>query len=335
MGVWDAPPLPARAAGRAKPVFVGRAAETAAAERGWAAVRSGARELIFIGGEPGAGKSRLAEEIASALHRRGAVVLIGTCSAEPGPGYEPFVTCLEQLLGGTAEGALADHLGGTAGELLRLTPLVRRHRPDLPTPPGDGSNYRRELFDAVTDLLRSVGQDRPVVCVLEDLHWAGTPTLQLLSHVTQHSAQSRLLLLCTHRTTAPDRSDELTYAIADLYRLEGVRRIDLPGLSADEVAQYLVAEGSLPVSRAREYATVLRDQTGGNPFFLRELWRDLAGSDVFTGAGAGGLPTRAFGARAPVSVRDTLQRRLSRLVPGERAVAETAAVLGDGGEVRV
>ena len=104
-------------------------------------------------------------------------------------------------------------------------------------------------------------------------------------------------MLCTHRTTAPDRSDELTYAIADLYRLDGVRRLDLAGLSVEEVAQYLVAEGGLSARRAREYATVLRDQTGGNPFFLRELWRDLAGSDVFTGAGASGLPTRAFGAQ--------------------------------------
>jgi DNA-binding CsgD family transcriptional regulator len=328
MGLWDVPPLPARAAGRAKPVFVGRAAETAAAEQGWAAVRSGARELIFIGGEPGAGKSRLVEELAAAMHRRGAVVLIGTCSPEPGPPYEPFAECLEQLLGGTAEGVLADRLGSSAGELLRLTPLVLRHRPDLPSPPGDDSDYRRELFDAVTDLLRSVGQVRPVVCVVEDLHWAGTPTLQLLSHVTQHSARSRLLLLCTHRTTAPDRSDELTYAIADLYRLDGVRRIDLPGLSADEVAQYLVAEGGLPVRRAREYATVLRDQTGGNPFFLRETWRDIV-------ARGGAAPVRPSVSSAPASIRDTLQRRLSRLALREREVLETAAVLGDGGAVRI
>ena len=306
MGVWDAPPLPARAAAKAKPVFVGRAAETAAAEQGWAGVRSGARELIFIGGEPGAGKSRLVEELAAALHRRGAAVLIGTCSPEPGRPYEPFVECLEQLLAGTAQGVLAEYLGGSARELLRLTPLVLRHLPDLPPPPGDGSDYRRELFDAVTDLLRSVAQARPVVCVLEDLHWAGTPTLQLLSHVTQHSARSRLLLLCTHRTTAPDRSDELTYAIAELYRLDGVRRIDLAGLSADEVAQYLVAEGGLPVRRAREYATVLRDQTGGNPFFLREMWRDI----IARGAAAS---TRSSAVPAPASIRDTLQRRLSRL----------------------
>jgi predicted ATPase/DNA-binding CsgD family transcriptional regulator len=327
MEVWDAPPLPARAVGRTKPVFVGRAAEIAAAEEAWSEVSSGSRELIFIGGEPGSGKSRFVQEIAAALHRRGAVVLLGTCSPEPGPPYEPFVECLEQLLGGTAEGALADCLPDSAGELLRLTPLVRRHRPDLQPPDGDDSDYRRELFDALADLVRSVSQVRPVVCVLEDLHWAGTPTLQLLSHVAQRSAQARLLLLCTSRTTAPDRSDELTYAVADLYRLDGVRRIDLPGLSTDEIAQYLMAEGGIPARRAREHAAVLRDWTGGNPFFLRETWHDVLDRGV-------AASRRLFGGSAPVSIRETLQRRLSRLAASERDVVETAAVLGDGGEIR-
>jgi DNA-binding CsgD family transcriptional regulator len=335
MAAWEAPPYPIRVAGAAIPAFVGRAAETSAAEEAWAAVRAGGRQVIFIGGEPGAGKSRLAAEIAAAAYRHGAVVLLGNCSPEPGGPYQPFAECLEQLLGGTLPGALSACIPDSATELLRLTPLVWRHRPELTAPAGDGGNHRRELFDAVAALLHAVGEQRPVVCVLEDLHWAGQPTLQLLDHVAQRSSRSRLLLLCTHRTTAPDRSDDLIYAIADLYRLDGVRRLDLAGLSVEEVAQYLVAEGGVSARRAREYATVLRDQTGGNPFFLRELWRDLAGSDAFTGAAAGGLPTRAFGARAPVSVRDTLQRRLSRLAPGERAVVETAAVLGDGGEVRV
>jgi MoxR-like ATPase len=68
----DPPPLPACAAGRAKPVFVGRAAEISAVEQSLAAVSSGACEPIFVGGEPGAGKSRFVEEIAAALHRSGA-----------------------------------------------------------------------------------------------------------------------------------------------------------------------------------------------------------------------------------------------------------------------
>jgi DNA-binding CsgD family transcriptional regulator len=324
MAAWDAPPCPIRAAGAAVPAFVGRAAETSAAEEAWAAVRAGGRQVIFIGGEPGAGKSRLAAEIAAAAYGQGAVVLLGSCSPEPGGPYQPFAECLEQLLGGTASGALADCLPETAGELLRLTPLVWRHRPELAQPGGGGGDYRRDLFDAVSGLLHATAEQRPVICVLEDLHWASQPTLQLLDHVAQRSGPSRLLLLCTHRTTAPDRSDDLTYAIADLYRLDGVRRLDLAGLSTEEIAQYLAAEGGLSARRAREYAAVLRDQTGGNPFFLRELWRDMTGA-----------PTRAFGARAPVSVRDTLQRRLARLTPAERATVETAAVLGDSGDVRV
>jgi DNA-binding CsgD family transcriptional regulator len=324
MAAWEAPPYPIRTAGAAVPAFVGRAAETSAAEEAWAAVRAGGRQLIFIGGEPGAGKSRLATEIAAAAYAQGAVVLLGNSSPEPGGPYQPFAECLEHLLGGTEPGALAGCLPETAAELLRLTPLVWRHRPELAAPGSDGSDYRRDLFDAVTGLLHAVAEQRPVICVLEDLHWASQPTLQLLDHVAQRSAGSRLLLLCTHRTTAPDRSDDLTYAIADLYRMDGVRRLDLAGLSAEEIAQYLAAEGGLNARRAREYATVLRDQTGGNPFFLRELWRDMTGA-----------PTRAFGTRAPVSVRDTLQRRLARMTPAERDAVETAAVLGNGAEVRV
>lgn len=336
---FEPPPYPVRASGAAIPAFVGRTAERSSAAEAWEAARAGGRQVIFIGGEPGAGKSRLAAEIAAEAYLAGAVVLLGTCSPERGGPYQPFAECFEQLLGGTASGALTSCLPDSAAELLRLTPLVWRHRAELPAPAEDGGDYRRELFDAVTAVLNAVGDRRPVMCVLEDLHWAGLPTLQLLSHVVQGSAAARLLLLCTHRTTAPDRSDELTYAIADLYRLDGVRRLDLAGLSADEVAEYLGAEGGLSGRRAREYAAVLRDQTGGNPFFLRELWRDMAGGATAdrgpADTGLADQSVRDFGARAPVSVRETLQRRLSRLTASDRAVLETAAVLGDGGEVRI
>src|ERR1700749_4298389 len=130
MAAWDAPPCPIRATGGAVPTFVGRAAETSAAEEAWAAVRAGRRQVIFIGGEPGAGKSRLATQVAAAAYGQGAVVLLGNCSPDPGGLSQPFAECLEYLLGGTAPGALAGCLPETAAELLRLTPLVSRHRPE-------------------------------------------------------------------------------------------------------------------------------------------------------------------------------------------------------------
>ncbi len=73
---------------------------------------------------------------------------------------------------------------------------------------------------------------------------------------------------------------------------------------------------------------MLRDQTGGNPFFLRETWRDIV-------ARGGAAQVRPSAPLAPVSIRDTLQRRLSRLALHEREVLETAAVLGDGGAVQI
>ena len=203
-------------------------------------------------------------------------------------------------------GALADCMPDSAAELLRLTPLVWRHRPELTAPDGDGGDHRRELFDAIAALLHAVGEERPVVCVLEDLHWAGAAHPAAARPRGAAVGRGRGCCCCA-RTARPRRTaaDDLTYAIADLYRLDGVRRLDLAGLSVEEVAQYLVAEGGLSVRRAREYATVLRDQTGGNPFFLRELWRDLAGSDVFTGAGPAGCRREpsAPGRRSPSGTR--------------------------------
>jgi DNA-binding CsgD family transcriptional regulator len=302
--------------------FVGRLACLSELEVVWAAVRDHRRRVVFVGGEPGVGKTRLVSEAASALHADGAIVLWGACHPDLDVPYRPFVTAIEHLLDGADRGTLAPVLGDSAVELHRLTPAVRRHRPDLAVPTTQAGDTRLLLFDAVRDLLLALAARQPVVLILEDLHWAAPPTLQLVAHLVPSTARARLLLLVTHRTTAPDRTDELTYAIADLYRHDGVSRIDLAGLGTEEIAEYLVREAGMPPSAARRSAAVLRDQTGGNPFFLHELWRDLSGQ-----GGIDALRSPAF--RAPRSIRDTLDRRLSALPVAHREVLELAAVAGD------
>ncbi len=286
------------------------------AELAWTAARDGARQLLLIGGEPGAGKSRLAEEIAGAVHRQGAVVLAGSCPPGPSRPYAPFVDCIEQLFRDVPEGAIADVIPDSAAELLRLTPLVCRHRPDLIAPQGQDDERRTELFDAFADLLIAVAAEQPLLCVLDDLHWAGAPARQLLTYVTRRVTGARLFILATHRSTEPDRSSDLADTIADLYRLDGVRRVDLTGLNTDEVFEYLIMEGGMPPRRARSLAPTLRDRTGGNPFFLREVLRDDMSA-------------------TPLSVRDTLGRRMAALSSHDRGALEAAAVLGNGGDLRV
>jgi DNA-binding CsgD family transcriptional regulator len=295
-------PLPARWTRSARPLFVGRRAELDCLEDLWGSVTSGARQVAFLGGEPGAGKSRLLAEFCTLLHGRGATVLLGTCVAELGPPYQPFVEPAEALL--SVAGADADALRRLAG----------RGAADAPEP-----DTRRELYDAAVDALRALTRSGPVVLALEDLHWSGTAGLQLLGHLVERTAESPVLVLGTHRTTAPDRSPALTSTIAHLYRLDGVRRLDLAGLDTEDIAEYLAAEAQLPAHRARVTAALLRDRTGGNPFLLREVVREAAGR--------GSTPDAHTA--APLSVRDMVGSRLERLTPPERQTLELAAVVGE------
>ena len=158
--------------------------------------------------------------------------------------------------------------------------------------------------------------------VLEDLHWAPEPTLAMLSHVVESTAGEQLLVLATRRTTAPDRTDTVSFTLADLHRLDGVARIDLVGLTTEDVVEYLVREAGVSLGAARAAAPMLRDHTGGNPFFLQEYWHDLASR--------GGLAAvRAGNAQAPGSVQDALARRLAAFDLAHTRVLELAAVAGD------
>lgn len=322
MAAWTPPPIPPDLVSATDTPLVGRQHELQILDDVWDAVLSGRRRALFIGGEPGAGKTRLAAEAGVVLEREGAVVLLGRSVAEFGIPYDPFVQALEQLLGGTEPGSLEDVIPDSAAGLTVLTPLVARHRPSLEQGKSTESDYRREMFDAYADLFTAVSQQRPVVLILEDLHWARAPSLQLLSHLAKATAQTRLLIVATMRTTAPDRSDDLTYAIADMYRLDGVQRIDLGGLDVADIADYVTNELGASPTEAQSSAAVLRDRTGGNPFFLRELLQDLAR--------AGGVRAlHSSGFRAPESVRDTLKLRLATFDPADLEVIELAAFIGD------
>ncbi len=288
----------------------------------WAGVEDDRRQLVLVGGEPGVGKTQLVSEAAAALRDHGAKVLWGGCREDLDIPYRPFVAILEQALDQASAEALREIPPESAAPLLRLTAAASRHWPEASEPsPGDRES-RPVLFDAVLRVLSAVAEQGSLVLVLEDLHWASEPTLALLSHVAESTAGERLLVLATRRTTAPDCTDAVTYALADLCRLDGVERIDLVGLATEDVAEFLVRQPGVSREAARSAAPVLRDQTGGNPFFLQEYWHDLEAR--------GGLAVmRAWSAQAPRSVQDALERRLASCAEDHARVIELAAVAGD------
>ncbi len=308
--------------------FVGRSVEVERLDAAWAAALDDRRQAIFIGGEPGVGKTRLVAEMAAALRAQGASVLWGACRADLDIPYRPFVAVVEEILDHAAPDALREIPPKLAAPLVRLTDSAVRRWPELGDSLSGSGDSRPALFDAVLRLVMAVADRRPTVLVLEDLHWAAEPTLAMLAHLVESTAGERLLILATRRTTAPDRNDAVTYALADLGRLDGVGRIDLDGLSVEEVAAYLVREGRVPSGDALATAPVIRHLTGGNPFFLQEYWRDLQKRG---GLGA----VRSSTDHTPQSVRDSLALRMAAFDPELARVVEFAAVVGDCVDIAV
>jgi DNA-binding NarL/FixJ family response regulator len=300
--------------------LVGRRLELKVLDELWPHVTTGRRQLVFLGGEPGAGKSRLIAEAAGALHDNDAIVMAGTCSPDAGVPYQPFTEMLDHLFATAPAGSLSEIIGDQARELLRLSSRVRRHRPDLIDGVPGAGDVRQHLFDAVASLIRGLAQDGPVAVIIDDLQWAQLPTIAMLEHVVQACAESPVLVVAAFRTTDPDRSDELAARIAELHRLEGVRRLDLSGLDTESIAEYLNLRAGLPLREALAPAALLRDRTGGNPFFLRELWVDLERR--------GGLSALRTPGRVPSTIGDTLAARLSAVGHDVQSVVELAAILG-------
>ena len=323
MQEWARPSLPIRWGNPGQqPPFVGRRDDLAVLEEAWAAVVAGAGRAVFVGGEPGAGKSRLVVEAARVLYNQQAVILLGSCVAELGAPYEPFNEPVRVLLPAIRQGQIPLEDWGAAGDKLRLVLLSAVAGRVEVTPAPAEAGHRRGVYDAVVAAFRGAADLVPLVLVLEDLHWAGATAVELLGYLVERAAEARILILATHRTSGPDRSRSLGKAIAGLHRLDGVRRLDLPPLTTDDIADYLARQVRNPGRQLRGAAALLRDQTGGNPFFLRELWRDLAGR--------GGLSDLRSGVFiAPQSVKDALEHRLRRLAAEHQEVIELAAVIGE------
>ncbi|MHC1559505.1 ATP-binding protein [Actinomycetospora sp. C-140] len=307
------------------PVFVGRDDELARLREVCLDGRAQGPRLVLIAGEPGVGKTRLAAELGREVAADGGTVLAGRCDEDLAVPYQPFV---EALRGQLAPGpARAGDLGRLAGELVRLVPEIGRAFPDLPPPlRADPETERYRLFEAVAAWLAHAAADRPVLLLLDDLHWATTPTLQLLRHLTRAAAPG-LVVVATYRDTETTRDDPLGALLADLRRQPGVERVTLRGLDAAAVAD-LVAEASDDTTDTADVADLARTvhaETEGVPFFVRELLRHLAES--------GALDDRQGGWRLedvglPEGVREVMGRRLSRLHADTLGVLRLAAVVG-------
>ncbi len=303
--------------------FVGRDDEQRVLAEAWSTASSGHRVLALVGGEPGVGKTALVGHAARDVHAAGGLVLFGRWDEEVLAPFQGFREALATYAQGCPRSILRADLRDHGVVLSRLFPEVAA-RIDAAAPSAGtaGEVERLRLFEAVERWLEAIAVRRPVLLVLDDVHWIDRPSVLLLQHLVRSARPCSLLIVATYRDTDIDQS-ELGRALPELYRDRATHRILLRGLEVSAVRDLVERATAGRLLDAEAVATELQAETGGNPFFVQEIVRHL--NDT------GDLERAAVGEAefdVPDSVRDVVRWRLSRLSNELSEGLSVASVLG-------
>lgn len=296
---------------RARSAFVGRQPQLDALDRAWQAVSAGDRRLVTLSGEPGMGKTRLAQVFCQRVHDAGGHVLWGRCTAENLVAYQPAAEALRTALRSVNPDILSAIVDPRPSLRLLLPADDRADPGETAETATDAGRY--DLYEALAEVLGDVATSAPIVYVIDDVQWADRSTLALVEHLIRQDQTGRLLVLATVRRPAGRSTADLDRLLTDLRRDDRLDQIEVGGMTTGDVAQLLTGRG---VADADDLAEPLRDRTGGNPFFLESLAEQ----------GDGSLD---LGARdLPESVRDLIDQRVDALDPEVARVLTAAGIIG-------
>jgi DNA-binding CsgD family transcriptional regulator/tetratricopeptide (TPR) repeat protein len=266
---------------------------------------------IVIAGDAGIGKSQLidrfVEDVGATAH-----VVEGACIdvADDALPYAPFVDMLRDLVRTTPEGRLPALLGPGRAELTRLLPELATRAADLAPAIDLEKASQARLFELLLGVFERLADERPLVVVIEDVHWADRSTRDLIAFLSRALRDDAVLVVLTERTDVAARAPDRLEFLAELEREEHVERIELGAFDRDEVAELAAAELAEPPGP--DLVDRLLSRSDGNPFYLEAL---LAG----LGRGDAALP--------PV-LRDVLAARVAGLAPGTHDILRAAAAVG-------
>ncbi|MGH7779028.1 MAG: BREX system ATP-binding domain-containing protein [Candidatus Binataceae bacterium] len=311
-------------------VMVGRERELAALLGGLDDAASGHGRLFLISGEPGVGKTRLANEVARVADAKRMALLVGHCSEhDEAVPYLPFVEILENF-GDRASNPdrLRTALGDQAPELARLLPKLRNIFPELPPPLElPPAQARRQLFNCFFEFAARIASEQPTLMILDDLHWADDSTLSLLGHLTQRLSDLPLMVISTYRDAEFNVTGVLAKTLEDLLRGRLATSVRLNGLPRDEVAAMLESlSGKSPPAAV---VGGIFAETEGNPFFVEELFRHLEEENrLYDSSGQFRSELKFNELEVPQNVRLVVTRRLAQLSDLTQKILATAAVIG-------
>ena len=307
-------------------VFVGRQYEMDELKGALEDALSGRGRMVMLVGEPGVGKSRTTQELATYAQLRGAQILWGRCYEERGmPPYWPWIQAIRSYVREIDPARLRSELGAGGADIAEIVSEIGERLPDIKPPPTlDPDQARFRLFDSVATFLKTASQNQPLVVALDNLHWADKPSLLLLEFLVQELVGTRLLIIGTYRDAELSRQHPLSQILGELTREQLFQRVLLRGLSQEDVRQFIqLAAG---ISPPDNLVAAVYQQTEGNPLFVTEVVRLLEQEGLL--AQDTGLEFQSWNVRIPEGVREVIGRRLDRLSERCNQALTIAFVIG-------
>jgi predicted ATPase/DNA-binding winged helix-turn-helix (wHTH) protein len=316
------------------PHFVGRDAALAQLAQWWTMARRGTRQVAVIAGEAGIGKTALVNTFVAQVAATEEVwVGHGQCLDHYGAG-EAYLPLLEAL-GRLGRGAEGERFGAVLRQyaptwLVQMPGLVPPHAWESLERTVRGAPQPRMLRE-LTEALDVLTTERPLVLVLEDLHWSDLSTLVWLAYVARRPDPARFLLLGTYRPVdAMIRAHPIRAVMTELTQHQQGVELPLDSLSAGEVAAYCRQRLWGP-SRSEALAHVLHQRTRGHPLFLVTIVEELRRQGLLHEEAAGEDVARAVGAirrAVPQSLRHIIEQQLHQVRPEDQGLLEAASLAG-------
>ncbi len=305
-------------------IFVGRTAELGLLRNGLKEAVSGRACLVAVSGEPGIGKSRLLEFFAAAISKE-AQVLRGRCYNEEGvPPYFPWLQVVRSYVDACDVKRLRQVLGIHAPIIAEVVNEIQDRLGKLEPPAKieDPSSARFRLYQSIVAFFKNAAAIKTLVIILDDIHWADTPSLDLLGHLAQEIETARVLMIVTFRDQQRGQSHPLRKTVAELARFPRYERINLGGLTKTDVQEF-VETGAGETPSPAVVNTVYRT-TAGNPLFVRELARMLYQQGRLDSK----TSRRRLAVGVPASVQDLIRGWLEGFSIHCNEVLAVAAIVG-------
>lgn len=329
--------LPTPITQHALPYLVGRDAELGQLHSWLDTALNGERQLVFVLGEAGIGKTTIVHAFAGTVRRAEVWIGQGQCIEQYGPGepYLPILEALERLCrepdGERVIARLRRHAPNWLVQLPAYLSAEERHHLQRETAGTTQPRMLREIAEA----LEVLTAEKPLLLILEDLQWSDYATVELLAVLARRRERARLVVIGTYRPVdVMVREHPLREMKQELQLHDLCQEVALDFLTKEAVGEYLTARfgtGATPGTRFQDFAQAIHERTDGNPLFMVNVVNDLVRHGVLVEVD-GGWVVKQETAELKVGIPDTLhqliEQQLGRVSPQEIEVLEAASIAG-------